>query len=187
MSRSMLRGAVAVAAAACLLGGATTRPAMAAPAKTTASEATVSAPFAKVYLALKGCTSCAHCRTTIRQMAKGGAKGGEAHVSGDQVEVLYKSPRVVPLRDVIASLAENRLHDLNLVDVLFEARGTIAKGADGAFRFTLDQTGQSFPVSVSPLLERPADGREVRLVAVVNGWREKGGLSLTAREVRPAV
>jgi hypothetical protein len=143
-------------------------------------------PFARVYLALRGCTSCAHCRTTIRQMAKGGAKGGETHVDGGQVEVLYRTPRIVPLRDVIRSLAENRLHDLDLVDVLFEARGTIASNGDGTLRFTLDGTGQTFPVSLPASLARPADGHLVRLVAVVNGWREKGGLTLAAREVRPA-
>jgi len=144
------------------------------------------APFAKVYLALRGCTSCAHCRTAIRQMAKGGAKGGEARVNGDQVEVLYSKPRVVPLRDVIKSLAENRLHDLNLVDVLFEARGAFRTGSDGVLRFTLAETGQAFPVSLAAQMERPADGRVVRLVAVVDGWRGKGGLSLVAREIRPA-
>jgi len=144
------------------------------------------APFAKVYLALRGCTSCDHCRTTIRQMTKGSAKGGETHVNGSQVEVLYAKPRVVPLREVIKALAENRLHDLNLVDVLFEASGSIAKGADGALRFTMAETGQSFPVSVAPQMERPADGRSVRLVAVVDGWRAKGALTLVAREVRSA-
>jgi hypothetical protein len=144
-------------------------------------------PFAKVYLALRGCTSCAHCRTTIRQMAKGSAKGGEARVNGDQVEVLYAKPRVLPLREVIKTLAENRLHDLSLVDVLFEASGSISKGSDGALRFTLAETGQSFPVSVPPQMNRPADGRAARLVAVVDGWRGKGGLTLVAREVRPAI
>jgi hypothetical protein len=155
----------------------------AAPPKPTAANA---APFAKVYLALRGCTSCAHCRTAIRQMAKGGAKGGEARVNGDQVEVLYPKPRVVPLREVIHSLAENRLHDLNLVDVLFEARGSFAKGPDGSLRFTLAETGQAFVVTLAAPMERPPDGREVRLVAVVDGWRGKGGLTLVAREIRPA-
>ena len=149
--------------------------------------ATAPAPFAKVYLALRGCTSCAHCRTTIRQMAKGGAKGGEARVNGDQVEVSYTKPRELPLRDVIKTLAENRLHDLNLVDVLFEANGSFRRGPDGVLRFTLAETGQAFPVAVTAPVERPPDGRRVRLVAVVDGWRGKGGLTLVAREVRPAV
>jgi hypothetical protein len=120
-------------------------------------------------------------------MTKGSAQGGETHVNGSQVEVLYAKPRVVPLREVIKSLAENRLHDLDLVDVLFEATGTIAKGADGALRFTMADTGQSFPVSVAPQMERPGEGRAVRLVAVVDGWRGKGGLTLVAREVRASV
>ncbi|HEU4726073.1 MAG TPA: hypothetical protein VFU59_12375, partial [Candidatus Eisenbacteria bacterium] len=164
-------------------------PADAAGARASAAKPAVAqapAPFAKVYLALRGCTSCAHCRTTIRQMTKGSAQGGEARVNGDQVEVSYAKPRVLPLRDVIKTLSENRLHDLNLVDVLFEANGSFAKGADGVLRFTLAETGQAFPVAVTAPIERPADGRTVRLVAVVDGWRGKGGLSLVAREVRPA-
>jgi hypothetical protein len=119
-------------------------------------------------------------------MTKGSAKGGETRVNGDQVEVLYAAPRIVPLREVIKSLAENRLHDLDLVDVLFEARGSFTKGADGGARFTLAETGQAFGVSLASTMERPADGREVRLIAVVEGWRGKGALTLTAREIRPA-
>jgi hypothetical protein len=165
----------------------------AAPAPKSTSTPTKSAaatpappPFAKVYLALRGCTSCEHCRTTIRQMTKGSAQGGETRVNGSEVEVLYAKPRVVPLREVIKSLAENRLHDLNLVDVLFEASGSIAKGGDGTLRFTMAETGQSFPVTVASQMERPADGRSVRLVALVDGWRGKGNLTLVAREVRAA-
>jgi hypothetical protein len=32
---------------------------------------------------------------------------------------------------------------------------------------------------------RPADGKPVRLLALVEGWRESGGLTLTAREFKP--
>lgn len=179
---------VLIAALVPLAGAA---PASASPAPagrasaTAASVAAAPAPFARVYLALRGCTSCSHCRTTIRQMTKGSAKGGETRVSGDEVEVLYAKPRPVPLREVVRSLADNRLHDLSLVDVLFEATGAIAKGADGALSFTLAETGQAFPVRLAEHVERPADGRPVRLVAVVDGWRGKGGLTLVAREVRP--
>ena len=181
MSRSIRRtNAVATILILALALGAAPAP------KPAAIAAAAPPPFAKVYLALRGCTSCDHCRTTIRQMTKGSAQGGETHVNGSQVEVLYAKPRVVPLREVIKSLAENRLHDLDLVDVLFEANGSIAKGADGTLRFTMAETGQSFPVSVAPQMERPADGRSVRLVAVVDGWRAKGDLTLVAREVRPA-
>jgi hypothetical protein len=154
-----------------------------APAGTAAVSAPAPALFARVYLALRGCTSCSHCRTTIRQMTKGSAKGGETRVTGDQVEVLYAKPRVVPLREVIRSLADNRLHDLSLVDVLFEAKGAVAKGADGTLAFTMAETGQAFPIRFAEHVERPADGRPVRLVAVVDGWRGKSGLTLVAREV----
>jgi hypothetical protein len=118
-------------------------------------------------------------------MTKGSAKGGETRVNGDQVEVLYAKPRVVPLRDVVRSLADNRLHDLSLVDVLFEARGVIGKGAGGALIFTLDETGQVFPISLADRVKSPASGRPVRVVAIVEGWRKKGELTLLAREIQP--
>lgn len=188
MKRSTIVPTLATALVVLALGAVPGFPSPADAAKPAGSKSAAKpVPFAKVSLALRGCTSCAHCRTTIRQMAGGSAKGGEARVNGDQVEVLYPKPRVLPLRDVIATLAENRLHDLSLVDVLFEASGSFAKGSDGALRFTLAGTGQAFPVSVSPQMERPADGRAVRLVAVVDGWRGKGGLTLVAREIRPSV
>ena len=155
-------------------------PAMAAPSS--AGRPTVAAapdkadpPFARVYLAVRGC-----------MMVRSNAGGGEARLGEDQVEVRYATPRAVPLRDVIRSLAESRLHDLSLVDVLFEARGTIGLAEDGTATFALAETGQSFPLVIDRAIARPAGGMPVRLTAVVDGWRKKGTLSLSAREIRPA-
>lgn len=143
------------------------------------------APFARVYLALRGCTSCSHCRSTIRKMVRSQAgKSGETRVDGDRVEVVYARPATVPLRAVVRGLARNRLHDLDLVDVLFEAEGSLRTAAGGAMRFTLRDTGQSFAVSIDRAVARPPDGTPVRLVALVEGWRGEGDLSLVAREVR---
>ena len=141
-------------------------------------------PFARVYLAIRGCTSCSHCRTTIRQMVRSSAQGGETRMRDDRVEVRYPAPQSIPLHDVVQTLASNRLHDLSLVDVLFEATGVIAAGKDGSSTFTVAETGQSFPVTVDPSLGTGQAGRPVRLVAVVDGWRGKGALSLHAREIR---
>ncbi len=141
------------------------------------------APYARVYLALRGCTSCAHCRSAIRQMVRSGAGSGTARVTTDAVEVRYsKGP--VPLRDVIRRLAENRLHDLTLVDVLFEADGTIARSPEGDATFTLRGTRQSFPITLAPSLAKSDRGQPVRVTALVQGWREKGELKLVAREIR---
>ncbi len=157
-----------------------------APAKAPAP-AKADPPFARVYLAVRGCMSCSHCRTAIRQMVRSNAAGGEARLGDDQVEVRYATPRAVPLRDVIRSLAECRLHDLSLVDVLLEARGTIGLAEDGTATFALAETGQSFPLVIDRALARPAaGGKPVRLTAVVDGWRNKGTLSLSAKEIRPA-
>jgi len=142
-------------------------------------------PFARVYLALRGCTSCSHCRTAIRQMARAGSGGAEARVSTDAVEVRYAKPAPIRLREVIGRLAENRLHDLTLVDVLFEAEGTIATTPARA-TFTLRGTDQSFPLTLAPTLARLVPGASVRLTAVVEGWREKGALKLVARDLVPA-
>ena len=142
------------------------------------------APFARVYLAIRGCTSCSHCRTTIRQMVRSSSQGGEARVRDDRVEVRYPAPQTIPLQDVVHSLAANRLHDLSLVDVLFEACGTIATGEDGSATFTISETGQAFPVTIDASIASGHPGRPVRLIAVVDGWRAKGPLSLHAREIR---
>lgn len=151
-----------------------------------AAKAPAEPPFARVYLALRGCTSCSHCRTSIRQMVRGNAKGGQATLGEDGVEVRYATARAVPLREVIRSLAQSRLHDLSVVDVLFEATGTVATGADGARRFVLAGTGQSFPIAPGTGVRLPAAGQPLRIVALVDGWRSKGAIKLVAREVRPA-
>ena len=54
-------------------------------------------PFARVFLALKGCTSCAACRSSIRQMVKGRADGGKVALPGDAVEIRYDKPDTIPL------------------------------------------------------------------------------------------
>lgn len=147
--------------------------------------AVADAPFARVYLALRGCTSCAACRTSIRQMVRANAKGGETTFGEDRIEVRYAKPRAVPLREVIRSLAQSRLHDLNVVDVLFEATGSVASDERGAARFVLAGTGQSFPISLQGV-RAPRPGANVRVVALVEGWRTKGAISLVAREVKGA-
>lgn len=192
MTPILRRTALAVAAAvlwsaAAAVAAPSAKPATTATAATPVVAATAAerAPFARVYLALRGCTSCSHCRTTIRQMVRSNAQGGEMKFSEDRVEVRYANPRQVPLRQVIRSLADNRLHDLSVVDVLFEARGTLATAKNGAATFTLAETGQTFPLAIGDAVARPADGRTVALVAVVNGWRENAALSLTAREMKP--
>ena len=191
MTPILRRTALAVAAAvlwsAAAVAAPSPKPATTATAATpvVAASAVERAPFARVYLALRGCTSCSHCRTTIRQMVRSNAQGGEMKFSEDRVEVRYANPRQVPLRQVIRSLADNRLHDLSVVDVLFEASGTLATAKNGAATFTLAETGQTFPLAIGDAVARPADGRTVALVAVVNGWRENAALSLTAREMKP--
>ncbi len=173
MKTSLLSSITAAVLAALMIGGSA---ASAAPRKE-------AAPFARVYLAIRGCTSCSHCRTSIRQMVRSNGQGGEARIRDDQVEVRYATPRIVPLREVIRSLAENRLHDLSLVDVLFEARGAMATAKDGSATFTLPETGQTFPIALAPSVGRPPQGAPVRLTAVVDGWRKNGEISLVAREV----
>lgn len=191
MPRSILRS-MAIAAAALAAVSTAPQGAAAAPRAAQAAQAApADVPFARVYLALRGCTSCSHCRTNIRQMVRSKSDGGEARLASDQVEVRYAKPRTVPLRDVVRSLAENRLHDLSVVDVLFEARGSITATKTGA-TFRMAQTGQSFPISIDRAVRRPADGTTVRVTALVDGWRTnstksaksaKSDLSLVARTI----
>ena len=203
MLQSILRfSAIGATAALVIASNSPARAGQAPAGRTTpttpTAQAAASAPFARVYLALRGCTSCSHCRTNIRQMVRSKSDGGEAHLASDQVEVLYAKPRTVPLRDVVRSLAENRLHDLSVVDVLFEARGSIAATKTGT-TFRMAETGQSFPISIDRAVKRPADGTQVRVTALVDGWRTKdakgsntkgshtqgsnGDLSLVARTI----
>jgi len=184
--KSMLHRLAVVTVATFLAAGIAVPPSAASgPKRGAGAVAADSTPFARVYLALRGCTSCSHCRTTIRQMVRSTTEGGETKVGSDRVEVRYATPRQVPLRQVIRSLADNRLHDMSVVDVLFEARGTLATAKNGGATFTLDETGQTFPLSIGASLARPADGSPVHLVALVSGWRENAALSLVAREVKP--
>lgn len=129
------------------------------------------APFAKVYLALKGCTSCAACRSTIRQMTKGAAKEGKVSLPGDGVEVRYAKPTTIPLKKVVGNLAKNRLHDLKLVDVLFDASGQIHADSGGSLLFTIETTGQQYSISIPAGVSAPPRDEPLRLSAVVRGWR----------------
>ena len=145
-------------------------PAESSSAVSTATIAPI-APFAKVYLALKGCTSCAACRSTIRQMTKGAAKDGKVSLPGDGVEVRYAKPTTIPLKKVVGNLAKNRLHDLKLVDVLFDASGQIHADSSGSLLFTIETTGQQYSISIPAGVSAPPRDEPLRLSAVLRGLR----------------
>ncbi len=142
------------------------------PAGETVSE--TGQPFARVYLALQGCTSCAACRSVIRQMTKGAAKEGKVSLPTDAVEVTYDEPTTIPLKKVVGNLARNRLHNLKLVDVLFDASGQISEIKDGALVFTMATTGQQYEVTLPKGLDTPDSSKSLRISAIVQGWRGKG-------------
>lgn len=129
--------------------------------------------FARVYLSLRGCASCAPCRSDIRQLVKSKTPYGAVRLSKDTVEIRYTTPRDIPLRDVIHRMADNRLHNLELVDVRFDAEGFIEKDRNGAFWLRLPETGQRFPLSIKELAKTPPMGPKVRVEARVIGWRER--------------
>jgi len=129
-------------------------------------------PFARVFLALKGCTSCAACRSSIRQMVKGKADGGKVALPGDAVEIRYDKPDTIPLGEVVRGLARNRLHNLELVDVLFEADGRITSDSSGGTHFAIIETGQEYQFSFGNAIRKPNVGDTIRLQAIVQGWRK---------------
>ncbi len=135
-------------------------------------------PFAKVYLALQGCTSCAACRSVIRQMTKGAAKDGKVSLPSDAVEINYDEPTEIPLKKVVGNLAKNRLHNLKLVDVLFDVSGKINSESDGSLMFTIETTGQQFALSTPDGVDSPPENKALRLSAVVEGWRGSDDLTL---------
>jgi hypothetical protein len=135
-------------------------------------------PFAKIYLALQGCTSCAACRSVIRQMTKGAAKDGKVSLPSDAVEINYDKPANIPLKKVVGNLAKNRLHNLKLVDVLFDVSGRIETDSDGSLLFTIETTGQQFALSTPEGVDAPPRNEVVRLSAVVQGWRGSDDLTL---------
>ena len=161
-----------------------TAPDTESPAVTTPPSATaLGTPFARVYLAMKGCTSCAACRAAIRQMAAGQVEGGETTLEDDHLEISYQTPTEIPLAAVIDRIATNRLHDLNVVDVLFEARGSIRRATDGSTVFALEGTSQSFALALGSV--QVPESSTITLTARVTGWRERGrALALEATGVR---
>lgn len=145
----------------------------------TSTESAIAAkPFAKVYLALQGCISCAACRSVIRQMTKGAAKDGKVSLPSDAVEISYDKPTEIPLKKVVGNLAKNRLHNLKLVDVLFDVSGKVKADSDGSLMFTIETTGQKFALSTPEGLDAPPENKELRLSAVVEGWRGSDDLTL---------
>lgn len=141
------------------------------------------APFARVALALRGCSSCSHCRSTIRQATKSVADNGKVQVGGDQVEVVFERPQQVPLDAVIRRLSANGLHDLTLLDVLFDTEGVVEQ-TDSGLRFRLRETGQSFSLQIPEFQKAPPLGEMLRLRTVVRGWNAPGApLSLDLKYV----
>lgn len=144
-----------------------------------AQEAAVSSPpFARVSLALRGCSSCSHCRSTIRQTAKGAAEGASVRVGGDNVEIRFEKPQTLSLREIVQRLANNGLHDLSVLDVLLDAEGKVETANDGKLVFHLNGTEQLLPIQISPSLDQPPQNQLLRLRAVVKNWEKDQELSL---------
>lgn len=153
-------------------------PASSPPAPLRGPQGEDEAPFARVALALKGCASCSHCRSTIRQTVQAAASSDSVRVQAEDVEVLYRQPQPIRLGEVISKLRSNGLHDLRLVDVLLDAEGTVERDGDGTLTFCLRSTLQRFPLTVSPGADPPATGVPMRVRTVVRGWEQDGPLSL---------
>lgn len=162
--------AIFTAAQALLLSGCVSTNAPKTEAQT--SEA---APFARVALALRGCSSCSNCRSTIRQTAKAASQSDSVKVGADDVEVIYRAPQSIPLREVVDRLANNGMHDLTLVDVLFDTEGELKREANGELTFSLRETHQSFPFKVTDSQKVPQIGKPLHLRTVVRGWENKQG------------
>lgn len=167
----------------CCAAGSAHASASHAAAATADEHGAATAPFARVALALRGCSSCSHCRSTIRQAAKSVAASGRVAVGGDQVEVTFDRPQKIPLDAVIRRLAANGLHDLTVLDVLFDAEGSVEKTPSGLL-FRLRETEQSFPLRVTEFQQEPPIGEPLRLRTVVQGWSASGSpLSLELKYV----
>ncbi len=141
--------------------------------------------FARVYLSLRGCTSCSSCRSNIRQTVKAEAPKSTVLLDDEKVEVRYDAACEIPLDKVVETLARSRLHNLELVDVLFEGTGSVKSDGEGRGVFVVKETNQSFSLAFD-LRQFPelSPDKPLRIVAVVEGWRETGQpLTLKLKEI----
>lgn len=139
------------------------------------AEAATTLPFARVALALRGCSSCSHCRSTIRQTTKAAAASGNVQVASDAVEIVFPNPTTLKLDEIVGRLASSGLHDLSVLDVLLDAEGVVGKSGEGDFFLKLRGTEQRFSLRVPEFSKAPPLGEPIRLRTVVQGWDKKSG------------
>lgn len=138
--------------------------------------------FAQVSMTLEGCTSCAPCRSTIRQVVQATSHAdqtafGEGYTSATMT---YAAPRDIPVQNVYNNLLSSALKDVTIPNVVVDATGVLERSGDATF-FVVSETHQRFPARVGAL-DETLYGRNVRIKAVVQGL-ESGTVTLEVQEL----
>ncbi len=125
---------------------------------------------AEIRVKLGGCTSCADCRTGIRQISQ--IQSGSDHVEFKDgvARIVYPTPAPIRLLEVPLALSHSDLLKTHVDGVELEVAGQ-AEERDGSRFFVTSQTGQSWPMSAGKF-DLPL-GRTVVIVAWVDGWRKE--------------
>ena len=139
--------------------------------------------FAKISLALKGCSSCGSCKTNLRQTLKASSKAEKVSLKGNgKVEMVYLSPQMLNIRDIVKSMGVLGMKDSSVVDVLLEATGKLEKKKDEVY-FILEKTGQEFLIEHAPV-SALGEASAMHLKAVVKGWeKETSHIVLAIKQV----
>ena len=142
--------------------------------------------FARVMLALKGCSSCAHCRTNLRQALKEGSKAQKVSLGNGKVEMVFSQPSTLDIHGIVTSMGTMGMKDLEAVDVLVEMNGRI-ETKHGIKVFVADSTGQELTLDIAEdtagLLGHT--GVHVWIKAVAQGWERKDKeITLKVRDLK---
>lgn len=133
---------------------------------------------AEIRVYFSGCTSCAECRSAIRQISQVKSGSDRVEFKAGRSRIVYPAPAQVRAIEVANALDESLLikGDVDRVELTLEGE------ADGRKSFRIPATGQTWPLAEgsAPI---PA-GRSVVILASLEGWKGKDAVpALKVREI----
>lgn len=123
----------------------------------------------EIRVTLGGCTSCADCRASIRQISKTQSGADQVDFNHGVARIVYATPAMLRVCEVARALSGGGLLKVHVdrVEVLVSGH---AESREGGRWFVANASGQAWPLRQGGV--DLADGQPVLLLASVAGWKE---------------
>lgn len=146
-----------------------TEPPSAAPASPSTKTASQAPWNGEIRVRFTGCSSCADCRSAIRQISRSQSGSDHVEVRPGMARITYPGPASIRAAEVAKALSSPGVIKGEVDQVEVKAEGLAEQGPGGK-TFVVTPTGQRWGISEEVVLV-PV-GKPVIIVAALSGWQD---------------